>query len=125
MDSIEIKAAFSFLHENLIFMSLSQIDLIKSMEKQFKKKKELSSNQQNVLSEIRKYLKTQETMQKNDKKKERMKRTYKPITVDLLIEFMVTNGILTPREAWLVRRTGICPDDILDRLRAAELKGKN
>jgi len=57
MSIMEIRETFSYLQDNLRFMSLSQIDLVKSMEKQFKKKKELSHKQQIVLSEIRQYLK--------------------------------------------------------------------
>jgi hypothetical protein len=54
----EIKETFGYLRENLSLMSLTQIDLVRNMERQYKKRKWLSDSQQRVLMEIRKYLKT-------------------------------------------------------------------
>jgi hypothetical protein len=58
MNRGEIKEAFNYLlRENLTAMSLNQIDLVKSLQRQFKKRNYLSEAQIRVLADIRKYLK--------------------------------------------------------------------
>jgi Tfp pilus assembly PilM family ATPase len=57
----KIKQVFNYLQTNEIYMSLSQIDFVKSLKKSFSRNKKLSEKQINSLSEIAKYLNVPET----------------------------------------------------------------
>jgi hypothetical protein len=56
---------------------------------------------------------------------EREKRRFKVVTVNVLVNFMQSRGILNKTEAMLCRKSGILPDDILERLKKAELREMN
>jgi hypothetical protein len=47
------------------------------------------------------------------------------ITVEILLFYCTKFGVLTPREAAHCLATGQLPDDILERLKIAQLKSKN
>ena len=51
-----IKQTLNYLQANETYMSLSQIDFVKSLRKSFSRNKKLSERQVNSLSEIVKYL---------------------------------------------------------------------
>ena len=53
-----------------------------------------------------------------DKKHQRM-------TINLLLKFLVSNGILTQAEGYTAITTGLLPDDILIRLKIADNAYKN
>lgn len=54
-----------------------------------------------------------------------MKKKDEKITVETLLFFCVWYRILTPQEAETALKSGLLPDNILQRLKIAEMKGKN